>query len=81
MPRLIPRIPGIEQVAKVPSLMYRTPDGLDGRDPEFIRRMLPRLWLAANLYFRAEVEGFENVPDEPVLFGGNHSGGASIPDS
>jgi 1-acyl-sn-glycerol-3-phosphate acyltransferase len=61
--------------------MYRTPDGLEGRDPEFIRRMLPRLWLAANLYFRAEVEGFDNVPDEPVLFVGNHSGGASIPDS
>jgi len=57
------------------------PDGLEGRDPEYIRRMLPRLWLAAQLYFRAEVEGFENVPDEPVLFVGNHSGGASVPDT
>lgn len=61
--------------------LKRVPDGLDGRDPEFIRRMLPRLWLAAQLYFRAEVEGFEHVPDEPVLFVGNHSGGASIPDT
>jgi 1-acyl-sn-glycerol-3-phosphate acyltransferase len=59
----------------------RTPDGLEGRDPEFIRRMLPRLWLAAQLYFRADVDGFENVPDEPVLFVGNHSGGANIPDT
>lgn len=69
-------------VLKLPSFLgQRTPDGLAGRDPEFIRRMLPRFWLAAQLYFRAEVEGFEHVPDEPVLFVGNHSGGASIPDS
>ncbi len=54
---------------------------LTGRDPEFIRGMLPRLWLAASLWFRAEVEGFENVPDEPVLFVGNHSGGAGVPDT
>lgn len=54
---------------------------LSGRDPEFIRAMLPRLWLAASLWFRAEVEGLENVPDEPVLFVGNHSGGAGIPDT
>ncbi|MDG3011327.1 acyltransferase family protein [Rhodococcus sp. D2-41] len=57
------------------------PEGLEGRDPEFIREMLPRFWLAARLYFRAEVHGFENVPDEPVLFVGNHSGGANVPDT
>lgn len=59
----------------------KTSEGLDGRDPEFIRQWLPRLWLGAQLYFRAEVHGFENVPDEPVLFVGNHSGGANIPDT
>lgn len=59
----------------------RTPEGLKGRDPDFIREMLPRFWLAAQLYFRAEVSGFENVPDEPVLFVGNHSGGANTPDT
>ena len=37
-------------------------------------------WLS-QLYFRAEVHGFENVPDEPVLFVGNHSGGANTPDT
>ena len=43
---------------KLPSILgQRTPDGLEGRDPEFIRRMLPRFWLAAQLYFRAEVDG------------------------
>jgi 1-acyl-sn-glycerol-3-phosphate acyltransferase len=57
------------------------PEGLEGRDPEFIRDTLPHLWLAVQLYFRAEVHGFENVPDEPVLFVGNHSGGANTPDT
>lgn len=61
--------------------LSRTPGGLKGRDPEFIRRMLPRFWLLAQLYFRAEVNGFENVPDEPVLFVGNHSGGSNTPDT
>lgn len=61
--------------------LANTPDGLDGRDPEFIRQWLPRLWIGAQLYFRAEVDGFDNVPDEPVLFVGNHSGGANIPDT
>lgn len=61
--------------------LVQTPDGLKGRDPEFIRSWLPRLWLGFQLYFRAEVDGLDNVPDEPVLFVGNHSGGANIPDS
>lgn len=55
--------------------------GLADRDPEFIRQMLPRFWLAARVYFRAEVHGLENVPDEPVLFVGNHSGGSNTPDT
>ena len=39
---------------------------LADRDPGFIRAMLPRLWLAASVWFRAEVKGLEKVPDEPV---------------
>jgi len=62
-------------------VLARTPEGLEGRDPEFIRDTLPHLWLAVQLYFRAEVHGFDNVPDEPVLFVGNHSGGANTPDT
>lgn len=54
---------------------------LSERDPNFIRAMLPRLWVVASTWFRAEVNGFEKVPDEPVLFVGNHSGGAGVPDT
>lgn len=54
---------------------------LSERDPDFIRATLPRLWLFASLWHRAEVSGLENVPDEPVLFVGNHSGGSMVPDT
>ena len=57
------------------------PEELRDRDPEFIRAVLPPLWLASTVWFRAEVHGFENVPDEPVLFVCNHSGGGSTPDT
>ena len=49
---------------------------LDERDPDYIRDTLPRLWLLASLYFRAQVRGLERIPEEgPVLLVGNHSGG------
>src|SRR4051812_19873257 len=35
---------------------------LDERDPDYIRESLPRLWLLASLYFRAEVRGLGNIP-------------------
>ena len=54
---------------------------LDARDPEFIRFQLPGMWLFSTMYFRAEVSGFDRVPDGPVLFVGNHSGGNMTPDS
>lgn len=67
--------------SKKTQIIAGAPVNLEDRDPEFIRAMLPRLWLLASVYHRAEVTGFENVPDEPVLFVGNHSGGASTPDT
>jgi 1-acyl-sn-glycerol-3-phosphate acyltransferase len=55
---------------------------LDERDPDYIRETLPRLWLAASLYFRARVRQLENIPEEgPVLLVGNHSGGNLTPDT
>jgi 1-acyl-sn-glycerol-3-phosphate acyltransferase len=58
------------------------PADLDERDPDYIRETLPRMWLLASLYFRGEVRGLGNIPDEgPVLLVGNHSGGNLTPDT
>ena len=55
---------------------------LDERDPDFIRETLPAQWLLASLWFRGEVRGLGNVPEDgPVLLVGNHSGGNMTPDS
>ena len=55
---------------------------LDERDPDYIRESLPRLWLLASLYFRGEVRGLGNIPEEgAVLLVGNHSGGNLTPDT
>jgi 1-acyl-sn-glycerol-3-phosphate acyltransferase len=55
---------------------------LDERDPDYIRERLPGIWLLASLYFRGEVRGLGNVPEEgPVLLVGNHSGGNLTPDT
>jgi 1-acyl-sn-glycerol-3-phosphate acyltransferase len=55
---------------------------LDDRDPDYIRERLPGLWLLSSLYFRGEVRGLGNVPEEgAVLLVGNHSGGNLTVDS
>jgi 1-acyl-sn-glycerol-3-phosphate acyltransferase len=55
---------------------------LDERDPDFIRERLPLMWLMASLWYRGEVRGLGNIPDEgPVLLVGNHSGGNMTPDT
>ena len=55
---------------------------LDERDPDYIRETLPGLWMLASLYFRADVCGLQNIPEEgPVLLVGNHSGGNLTPDT
>jgi 1-acyl-sn-glycerol-3-phosphate acyltransferase len=57
-------------------------DWLDARDPEYIRETLPAIRVWSDLYFRADVEGLEQIPaDEPVLLVGNHSGGTLIADT
>src|SRR5882757_7845376 len=44
------------------------PADLDERDPDYIRETLPRLWLLSSIWFRGEVRGLGNVPEEgPVL--------------
>src|SRR6476469_6857224 len=55
---------------------------LDERDPDYIRENLPRLWLLASLWFRGEVRGLGNIPEEgAVLLVGNHAGGNLTPDT
>src|ERR671926_332241 len=65
------------------ALQQRIPAAdLDERDPDYIRDSLPRLWLLSSLYFRGEVRGLGNIPEEgPVLLVGNHSGGNLTPDT
>jgi 1-acyl-sn-glycerol-3-phosphate acyltransferase len=64
--------------------LRRTLDGndLDAWNPDYIRRLLP-LWRAVlGTYFRGEVRGLENIPEEgPCLLVGNHSGGTLIADT
>jgi 1-acyl-sn-glycerol-3-phosphate acyltransferase len=55
---------------------------LDERDPDYIRESLPGLWLLATLWFRGEVRGLDNIPEDgAVLLVGNHSGGNVTPDT
>jgi 1-acyl-sn-glycerol-3-phosphate acyltransferase len=55
-------------------------DGIEGRDPEFLRRVLPVLDRLLT-YFDPVVEGFERLPAEgPFMVVGNHSGGIYMPD-
>jgi 1-acyl-sn-glycerol-3-phosphate acyltransferase len=55
---------------------------LDERDPDFIRERLPLMWLLASIWYRGEVRGLGNIPEEgPVLLVGNHSGGNLTPDT
>ena len=57
------------------------PGELGGYDQEFVRRHAPWLGRLVHGYFRARVHGLAEVPDEPRLFVGNHSGGVMIPDT
>ncbi len=51
------------------------------RNPDLIRRLVARLGPWIDRWFRPEVRGLETLPDGPVLFVGNHSGGMATPDS
>ena len=50
--------PGVDAIVR-----GAAPD-LDARDPEYIRNMLPLMWLMTTVYFRAEVNGMDRIPEE-----------------
>ena len=76
-------LPGRLMTAAAGAVTRRIPPAdLDERDPDYIRESLPGLWLLASIYWRGEVRGMGNIPEEgPVLLVGNHSGGNVTPDT
>ena len=40
---------------------------LDERDPDFIRERLPLMWLIASIWYRGEVRGLGNIPEEGAV--------------
>jgi 1-acyl-sn-glycerol-3-phosphate acyltransferase len=83
VPTQVARMAGRLIAAVAQEAQRRVPSAdLDERDPDYIRETLPGLWMLASLYFRADVRGLQNIPEEgPVLLVGNHSGGNLTPDT
>jgi 1-acyl-sn-glycerol-3-phosphate acyltransferase len=55
-------------------------DRLDARDPALIARILPFMRMSNRRYLRLRSEGFDRLPQGPVLYVGNHNGGIAGPD-
>lgn len=57
------------------------PGNLDDRDPDFMREILPGLWLLVGAWYRPKIRGLHHIPKEgPALVVGNHTGGISSPE-
>jgi 1-acyl-sn-glycerol-3-phosphate acyltransferase len=55
---------------------------IDAWDPGYIERVLPMWRTVMDVYFRGEVRGLQNIPEDgPCLLVGNHSGGTMIADT
>ncbi|MFC1579128.1 lysophospholipid acyltransferase family protein [Pseudomonadota bacterium] len=54
---------------------YEPGQGLNGPDPELMQKQSGIWNTLMDRYFRLEFDGFENLPDEPCLLIGVHSGG------
>ncbi len=71
---------GARSIASAMTPRFRA-GNLDDRDPDYMREVLPALWLAVNAWFRPSVRGLHHVPPEgPCLIVGNHTGGAQSPE-
>lgn len=56
------------------------PGDFGGYDADYVRRHTPWLRRVIHGYFRAQIQGFEHVPDQPFLGVGTHNGGILMPD-
>ena len=61
--------------------MEVSPGDLEACDPEFQRRHAGWITRTLRTWFRADIQGMENLPQGPFVGVGNHSGGALIPDT
>jgi len=78
-------------VRKASNLFFERRTGVQARKLERVGNLdtgkptlasAPGIWLLSSLYFRGEVRGLGNVPEEgAVLLVGNHSGGNLTPDT
>ncbi|NEQ97525.1 MAG: acyltransferase family protein [Cyanothece sp. SIO2G6] len=66
--------------AIAPTLRSNLGWSLSDRNPDVIRSMLPSMEWVYQYYFRVTTDGWEYVPDHPVLFVGSHNGGLASPD-
>ncbi|MGO8995406.1 MAG: lysophospholipid acyltransferase family protein [Polyangiaceae bacterium] len=74
-PRLVARFARFALARATGQAGHVYADDLDARDPELIELFLDFCRAFATRYFRARIEGVENVPERgPVLLVGNHNG-------
>lgn len=64
--------PPSKRIGKAPG---RLPEGLDGPDPDLMKKQEGFVAWLMDYYFRLEIGGWENLPQQPALFIGVHSGG------
>lgn len=56
------------------------PGDFGAYDADYVRRHTPWLRRVIHGYFRAQIEGWQHVPDQPFLGVGTHNGGILMPD-
>lgn len=73
----ISRRPAVKRPAATlsPATHYEPGQGLNGPDPKLMEKQSGIWNVLMDRYFRLEFDGFENLPDEPCLLVGVHSGG------
>ncbi len=56
------------------------PEILRNRDPDFLRKIYPAVTALVDLYYRAELEGTENLSDSRSMLVSTHNGGMAMPE-